>query len=66
MRFQRTQGKGQNRPKRAGSEEPGERKSSRTTRGRGRGRGRYSSRYDDPFTDGEDTDDELVLSDEDE
>jgi hypothetical protein len=65
MRYQRSQGKGMNRP-RAQSEDGWEgRKAPRTGRGRGRGRGRYSSRYDDPFDDDEDEDsDDLPLSDD--
>jgi len=61
MRYQRSQGKGQNRPRRAGSDdnEFGERKAARTARGRGRGR----SRRDDYSGSDEETED-LVLSDE--
>jgi hypothetical protein len=67
MRYQRSQGKGVNRPRRAGDEaEWGERKAARTARGRGRGRGRgRRGGFDDFSSEDEDTDD-LVLSDDDE
>ncbi|GBF98497.1 GATA type zinc finger transcription factor family [Raphidocelis subcapitata] len=65
MRYQRSQGKGQNRPRSRGSDEleVAERKSARTTRGRGRGRGRRGGSFDEDLS-SEETED-LVLSDED-
>ena len=67
MRYQRSQGKGQNRPKRAGdASEWGEpRKSARGSGGRGRGRGRGRRGYDD-FVSDEDTEDLELTDDDDE